>query len=68
MGFFIYSFNECLSFFSFSEEEWISLYTSNIIERLNKEFKRRKSFMEVVAGEVAVSWLEDGIAICGQTL
>ncbi|MBW2164329.1 MAG: transposase [Deltaproteobacteria bacterium] len=35
------SINACLTFFSFPEEEWISLRTTNIIERLNKEFKRR---------------------------
>jgi putative transposase len=37
----------------FSEEEWISLRTTNIIERLNKEFKRRTKTMEIVAGEKA---------------
>jgi putative transposase len=43
----------CLTFFSFPEEEWISLRTTNIIERLNKEFKRRTKPMEIVAGENA---------------
>lgn len=43
----------CLTFFTFPEEEWISLRTSNIIERLNKEFKRRTKPMEIVAGEQA---------------
>ena len=33
------------------EEEWISLRTTNIIERLYKEFKRRTKPMEIVAGE-----------------
>ncbi|MDD5451529.1 MAG: transposase [Desulfovibrionales bacterium] len=33
------------------EEEWISLRTTNIIERLNKEFKRRTRSMEILAGE-----------------
>lgn len=45
--------NSCLTFFSFPEEEWISLRTTNIIERLNKEFKRRTKPMEIVAGENA---------------
>jgi putative transposase len=45
------SLDACLTFFNFSEEEWISLRTSNIIERLNKEFKRRTKPMEIVAGE-----------------
>ena len=47
------SLNACLVFFDFPEEEWISLRTTNIIERLNKEFKRRTKPMEIVAGEAA---------------
>lgn len=43
----------CLTFFNCPEEEWISLRTTNIIERLNKEFKRRTKPMEIVAGEQA---------------
>ncbi len=35
------------------QEEWVSLRTTNIIERLNKEFKRRTKPMEIVAGEYA---------------
>ena len=45
------SLDACLTFFSFHEEEWISLRTTNTIERLNKEFKRRTKPMEIVAGE-----------------
>lgn len=45
------SLNACLTFFNFPEEEWISLRTTNIIERLNKEFRRRTKPMEIVAGE-----------------
>jgi putative transposase len=47
------SIDVCLTFFNFPEEEWISLRTTNIIERLNKEFKRRTKPMEIVAGEQA---------------
>jgi putative transposase len=47
------SIDACLTFFKFPEEEWISLQTSNIIERLNKEFRRRTKTMEIVAGEDA---------------
>jgi len=47
------SLDACLTFYSFPEEEWISLRTSNVIERLNKEFKRRTKPMEIVAGENA---------------
>ncbi len=32
------SLDACLTFFSFPEEEWISLRTTNVAERLNKEF------------------------------
>ena len=41
----------CLTYLQFPEEEWICLRTSNVIERVNKEFKRRTKPMEIVAGE-----------------
>jgi len=47
------SIESCLTFFDFPTEEWISLRTTNIIERLNKEFKRRTKPMEILAGETA---------------
>ncbi len=47
------SLDSCLTFFGFPEEEWISLRTTNIIERLNKEFRRRTKTMEILAGEAA---------------
>jgi len=47
------SIESCLTFLICPEEEWISLRTTNIIERLNKEFKRRTKPMEIVAGENA---------------
>ena len=47
------SIDSCLTFFICPEEEWISLRTTNIIERLNKEFKRRTKPMEILAGENA---------------
>ena len=47
------SIESCLTFFICPEEEWISLRTTNAIERLNKEFKRRTKPMEIVAGENA---------------
>lgn len=43
--------DECLTFFSFPQEHWLSLRTTNCIERVNKEFKRRTKPMEVLAGE-----------------
>jgi len=47
------SLEACLTFFKFPAEEWQALRTTNIIERLNKEFKRRNKPMEIVAGENA---------------
>jgi putative transposase len=47
------SLESCLTFFAFPPEEWISLRTTNVIERLNKEFKRRTHSMEIVAGEAS---------------
>lgn len=47
------SIDSALTFMSFPEDEWISLRTTNTIERLNKEFKRRTKPMEIVAGEKA---------------
>ena len=47
------SIESCLTFFICPEQEWISLRTTNIIERLNKEFKHRTKPMEIVAGENA---------------
>lgn len=40
-----------LRFYNYPAEEWLSLRTTNPIERLNKEFKRRTKSMEIVAGE-----------------
>lgn len=55
--------DSCLTFFSFPQEEWISLRTTNVIERLNKEFKRRTKSMEIVAGEHACYRLLTFIAL-----
>jgi putative transposase len=45
------SLEACLTYLRFPEEEWICLRTSNVIERINKEFKRRTKPMEILAGE-----------------
>ena len=55
--------DSCLTFFSFPQQEWISLRTTNVIERLNKEFKRRTKSMEIVAGEYACYRLLTFIAL-----
>ena len=52
-----------LTFMKFPEEEWLSIRTTNAIERLNKEFKRRTKPMEVVAGEASCYNLLAVIAI-----
>jgi putative transposase len=45
------SLEACLAYLNFPEEEWICLRTTNVIERVNKEFKRRTKPMEILAGE-----------------
>ena len=45
------SIHSALTFYFFPKEEWISLRTTNAIERVNKEFKRRTKPMEILAGE-----------------
>ena len=45
------SLESCLTYLQFPQEEWVCLRTTNVIERLNKEFKRRTKPMEILAGE-----------------
>jgi len=45
------SLQACLTYLNFPEEEWVCLRTTNVIERINKEFKRRTKPMEILAGE-----------------
>jgi len=45
------SLNSCLTYLQFPQEEWVCLRTTNVIERVNKEFKRRTKSMEILAGE-----------------
>jgi putative transposase len=45
------SLDSCLTYLQYPEEEWICLRTTNVIERVNKEFKRRTKPMEILAGE-----------------
>ena len=45
------SLDSCLTYLQFPEEEWLCLRTTNVIERVNKEFKRRTNPMEILAGE-----------------
>jgi putative transposase len=45
------SVESCLTFLDFPAAEWVSLRTTNIIERLHKEFRRRTRPMEILPGE-----------------
>ena len=58
-----YSIESCLTFYDFPQEEWNSLRTTNLIERVNKEFKRRTKPMEILAGEKSAYRLLSFIAI-----
>ena len=42
-----------LTFFQFDPTYWTVLRTTNPVERLNKEFKRRTNAMEVTGGEIS---------------
>ena len=42
-----------LTFYQFNPVYWATIRTTNPIERLNKEFKRRTRAMEVTGGEQA---------------
>ncbi len=48
------SIDNCLTYLNFEEEYWTALRTTNPIERLNKEFKRRTKPMEILAGEASL--------------
>ena len=52
-----------MAYLEFPEEEWMHLRTTNLIERLNKEFKRRTKPMEIVAGEASVYTLLAFVAV-----
>jgi len=47
-------FEAVTAYLEFPELEWMHLRTTNLIERLHKEFKRRTKPMEIVAGEESV--------------
>ena len=45
---------QCLTYLKFDSAYWVSLRTTNPIERLNKEFKRRTKPMEIAGGEASL--------------
>ena len=48
------SVDKALTYLKFDESLWISLRTTNPIERVNKEYKRRTKPMEIVGGEASL--------------
>lgn len=42
------SLESYLTYLQFPQEEWICLRTTNVIERINKEFKRKTKPMEIL--------------------
>jgi putative transposase len=46
--------NEVLSYMDFPEKHWKQIYTSNLIERLNKEIRRRFNVVSVFPNREAV--------------
>ena len=45
---------KCLTYLKFDQAYWVSLRTTNPIERLNKEFRRRTKPMEIAGGEASL--------------
>lgn len=48
------SVERSLTYLNFDESLWISLRTTNPIERVNKEYKRRTNSMEIAGGEASL--------------
>jgi putative transposase len=55
--------DRALTFYAFDPDHWISIRTTNVIERVNKEFKRRTKPMEILAGEASAYRLLSFIAL-----
>jgi putative transposase len=49
------SVEKALTYLNFDDSLWTSLRTTNPIERLNKEFKRRTKPMEIAGGEASLN-------------
>ena len=47
------SLESCLTYLKFPNDEWVCLRTTNVVERINKKFKRRTKPMEILAGETS---------------
>ncbi len=57
---------ELLTFFAFPESQWLSLRTTNAIERLQLEFRRRVKTQGALPGETAALRLLFGLLASGQ--
>jgi transposase-like protein len=57
---------ELLTFFVFPKEQWRSLRSTNVIERLNEEFRRRVKTQSSLPGEDAAIVLLYGLIATGQ--
>jgi transposase-like protein len=57
---------ELLTFFHFPASQWIALRTTNAIERLQQEFRRRVKTQGALPGEAAVLRLLFGLLVSGQ--
>lgn len=58
--------DELLTFYSFPESQWLSLRTTNSIERLQLEFRRRVKTQGALPGETAALRLLFGLLASGQ--
>ena len=57
---------ELLTFFQFPESQWVSLRTTNVIERMQLEFRRRVKTQAALPNEGAVLRVFFGLWISGQ--
>jgi transposase-like protein len=57
---------ELLSFFQFPKHQWKTLRTTNVIERLNEEFRRRVKTQGALPTEDAALVLLFGLVVSGQ--
>jgi putative transposase len=57
---------ELLTFFQFSKRQWKTLRTTNVIERLNEEFRRRVKTQGALPTEDAALVLLFGLVVSGQ--
>ncbi len=57
---------ELLTFFSFPKAQWKTLRTTNVIERLNEEFRRRVKTQGALPTEDAALILLFGLVASGQ--